>query len=141
MTDDERIDKVLSAMKNSGNGTLDIQKYLVNVLHDTDLISHQRVRSFIVFNGYANPVSNTSLLKLLPPGLDVLKIGGYLKYLELIDEKEARERQWDITKEKLDEVNLKLNGFYLKYKWVPFVLSGLAILTSIAALIISLFTK
>ena len=141
MTDDERIDKVMLEMGNSRNGKLDVQSYLADQLKDEDPLSYQRIRSFIINSGYAKIVINTPLLDILPPGLEISKIGGYLKHLELKREKEEQEKKWNLTREQLDEVNLRLNRFYLKYKWIPFVLSGIAILISIGALVISIIKK
>lgn len=139
MTDDERIDLVLTEMGHNGTGILNLQKYLSETLHDTNPHSFRRITVFLVDKGWARRIPNVPLLEILSPGLDILKFGGYLKYLEQKRLIELEEKEWDVTKRNLDEVNLKLNVFYLKYKQVPFILSGIAILLSIAALIISLF--
>lgn len=138
MTDNERIDKVLDAMAKSGNGRLHVQEFLIEEVKNKDLLSYQRIIPIIENKGYAERLAKLgAICMILSDGLDIVNSGGYIKYLErqkAADEEEAQSRK---TKAKLDEVNLKLNGFYLKYKWVPFVLSLAAIIISLIALICS----
>lgn len=135
MTDDERIEKVLNEMANNGNGRLSVQKFLSETVKDEDPLSYQRIDLAIVSMGFARKLSTIPSLEILPNGRDIVKSGGYIKYFEKIklDEEEKFDSQ-KINAE-LDKVNLKLNKFYLKWRWVPFVFSALAIIISLLALI------
>lgn len=140
MTDDERIDLVLTEMAKKGDGRLDIKQYLLEEIHDDDYLSFQRVIANFRTNGYAQSISGGlgTIYEILQTGKDIVNSGGYIKYLERLKAMAEAEEHSRNIKTELDEVNLKLNGFYFKYKWLPFMLSGFAILISIAAIIISI---
>jgi len=140
MTDDKRIDKVLDAMAKSGNGRLNVQKFLIEKIKDEDLLSYQRIISIIEDKRFAKRLSGLgATCMILSSGLDIVNSGGYIKYLDRLKaEEEEEETHLRKTKAELDEVNLKLNRFLLKYKWVPYILSGLAIVISIVAIVISI---
>ena len=139
MTDNERIDRFLDALAKSNDRRLNAQKFLLEEVKDEDTLSYQRIILAIESKGFAERISGLgATCMILSDGMDIVNSGGYIKNLErqkAADEEEARLRR---TKAELDEVNLKLNRFYLKYKWLPFLLSGFAILISIAAIIISI---
>lgn len=138
MNDNERIDKVLDTMAKSRNGRLNVQEFLMEEIKDEDHLSYQRIIAFIEDKGYAKRLSKINVIcMILTAGLDIVNSGGYLKYLErqkAVEEKEAKDSK---TKAELDEVNLQLNRFYLRYKWVPFVLSLAAIIIALIALFCS----
>lgn len=139
MTDNERIASFLDAIAKSKDGRLNVQKFLNEDVKDEDLLSYQRIIPALEAKGFAKRISGLSATcLLLTTGLDIVNSGGYIKYLERQKSTEVEEVRLSKTKAELDEVNLKLNRFYLKYKWLPFLLSGVAILLSIAALIISM---
>jgi hypothetical protein len=139
MTDNERIDKVLNAMAKSQNGRLNVQKFLTEDVKDQDLLSYQRIIPILENKRLAERISGLgATCMILSDGLEIVNSGGYIKYLErqkAAVEKEAKDSK---TTAELNEVNLQLNRFLLKYKWFPYILSGAAILISIAAIIISL---
>ena len=139
MTDNERIDRFLDAIAKSRDGRLNVQKFLIEEVKDEDLLSFQRIISAIEDKGFAKRLSGLSATcMILSDGLDIANSGGYINYLErqkTADEDEARLRK---TKAKLDEVNLQLNTFLLKYKSVPYILSLVAIVISIVAIVISI---
>jgi hypothetical protein len=138
MTDNERIDKVLDALAKSQNGRLNVQEFL-DKAKDEDRLSYQRIIPIIEDKGFAKrlpTLGNTCMI--LSAGLDIVNSGGYLTYLEkqwVASEEEAKEGK---TTAELNEVNLQLNRFLLKYKWLPYFLSGAAIVISIFAIIISI---
>jgi hypothetical protein len=139
MTDNERIDRFLDAIAKTKDGRLSVQKFLNEDLKDEDLLSYQRIIFALEANGFVKRISGLSTTcLLLTAGLDIVNSGGYLKYLERQKADEEEEVRSKKTQYELDEVNLQLNRFYLKYKWLPFLLSGVAILISIAAIIISI---
>lgn len=136
MTDDERIEKVLSEMDNNKNGMLDIQKFLVDEVKDTDLISYRRIKTIIVDKGLARQISSTTVFEILPLGREIVKGGGYTKYIEKLNlDKEEAERLKKIELEDA-ELKLKLNRFYFKYRWIPFVFSLAALIISILVAIL-----
>jgi hypothetical protein len=137
MTDDERIDLVLTEMVNNGIGRLNIQKYLSETLKDIDPHSFRRLTVFLVDKGWVRRIHNVPFLEILPDGREIVDSGGYVKYLQRLKRNQVENADAQTTERELNSVNLKLNGFYLKYKWIPFVLSLIAILLSVAALIIS----
>ena len=139
MTDNERIDKFLDAIAKSKDGRLNIQKFLIEDLKDQDVLSYQRIILDIKRKGFVEQISGLGTTCLiLSPGLDIVNSGGYIKHLERLKEMEESDNHSEIIKARLDEVNLNLNEFYLKYKWLPFLFSVIAILLSIAAIIISI---
>jgi hypothetical protein len=135
MDDIERIDKVLSAMDKNRKSTLDVQKFLVNEVKDRDLVSYQRIISKIVGMGLAKQLSGLSTIcEILPDGREIVKAGGYIKYVDKMTfGKEEALRLKKIESENA-EVELRLNKFYLKWKWIPFVLSALALGISLVAI-------
>ena len=139
MTDNERIDSFLDALAKSNDRRLNAQKFLLEEVKDEDILSYQRIILAIESKGFAERISGLgATCMILSDGMDIVNSGGYIKNLErqkVADEGEVRLRK---TKAELDDVNLQLNRFYLKYKWLPFLLSGFAILISIAAIIISI---
>jgi len=139
MNDDERIELVLAEMAKIGNGRLSVQKFLAETVKDSDPHSYQRIISFLVNRGFAKRLSTIPVLEILPDGRDIVKSGGYIKYLERLKEKDEAESQWMVIRKELDEVNLKFVEFNLKNKKLPYLFSGIAILISLAALIISIF--
>ncbi|MFA5806317.1 MAG: hypothetical protein WC879_16925 [Melioribacteraceae bacterium] len=131
MTDDERIEKVLSEMENNRTGMLDISKFLVEQFNDNDNSAYRRIKSVIVSMGLAKSFPTAPIVEILPAGRDVVKSGGYIKFIEKLklDQEEAEH----LKKIGLEdaELKLKLNRFYFKFRWIPFAFS-------IAALIISI---
>jgi len=139
MTDNERIDRFLDAIAKTKEGRLNVQEFLNEDLKDKDLLSYQRIILALEAKGFVKRISGLSpTCLLLTVGLDIVNSGGYIKYLERQKAGEEEEVRSKKTQYELDEVNLQLNRFYLKYKWLPFLLSGAAILISIAAIIISI---
>lgn len=131
MTDDDRIEMVLNEMANIGNGRLSIQKFLSESVNDKDLNSYQRISSFLVNKGFARQLSTIPVLEILPNGRDIVNTGGYLKYIEKIKSDKEEDARLKKIKANLDESNLRLTGFYYKWRWVPFVLSALALVISL----------
>jgi hypothetical protein len=138
MTDNERIDKVLDAMAKSQNGRLNVQKFLTEDVKDQDLLSYQRIIPILENKRLAERISGLgATCMILSDGLEIVNSGGYIKYLERQKAAVEKEAMDSKTKAELDEVNLQLNRFYLKYKWVPFVLSLAAIIIALIALFCS----
>jgi hypothetical protein len=139
MTDNERIDKFLDAIAKSKDGRLNIQKFLIEDLKDDDVLSFQRIILDIKRKGFVEQLSGLGTTCLiLSAGLDIVNSGGYIKYLERQKAAEEEEVKLGKIKAELDESNLKHVRFILKYKWLPFILSGVAIIVSIIAIIISI---
>jgi hypothetical protein len=139
MNDDERIDAVLNKMNSISNGRISIQQFLNEELKDSDQLSFQRIVPALEARGFAFRLAGLSATcEISDLGRRIVKDGGYLKYLERLNNDQLAEIEAIKNSRKLDEVNLELNTFYLRFKWIPFVLSGIAILLSIAAIIISL---
>ena len=83
MDDNERIDKVLTELDKNKSGLVDVQKFLVNEVKDNDLRSYQRIIREIVNKRFAKQQSGLSTVcEILPPGREIVKAGGYIKYLE-----------------------------------------------------------
>ena len=138
MTDDERIEKVLSELEKIKPAMLDVSFFLTKQLNDEDDFSYRRVISTLESLRLARSTPDTPVLVLLSEGSKVANSGGYKKYIKELKRSEEEENRSRKTKIELDEVNLNLNRFYLKYKWLPFLFSGIAILISLAAIIISI---
>lgn len=139
MTDNERIDRFLDAIAKSKDGRLNVQKFLIEEVKDEDVLSYQRIILAIEGKGFAERLSGLgATCMILSAGLDIVNSGGYIKHLERKKAAEEEEVQLNKTKAELDVVNLQLTMFYLRYKWLPFLLSGIAILISLAAIIISI---
>ena len=138
MTDNERIEKVLSELDIINPVKLDISVFLEIQLKDKEDSSFIRVISALENMGLARSIPSTPLMEILPKGIEVVKFGGYIKYLEKLKldrEEDARLRKLKVD---LDESNLKLTRFYYNWRWIPFLLSGIAIIISVIAIIISL---
>ena len=128
MTDDERIDKILDSMAKSQNGRLDVQKFLMEEVKNEDRLSYQRIIPIIEDKGFAKRLSGLgTTCTILSVGLDIVNSGRYSKYLERQKAAFEKEDKDNKTRAELDEVNLQLNRFYLKYKWLPYILSGAAV--------------
>jgi len=139
MTDEERIDKVLNAMAQSHNNHIDIQKYLTKNVVDVDLRSYQRIIARLEEEGTANRIAGLSTICMITAkGKEIANSGGYIAFLERQKAAEKAETKHKADEVELTEVNLNLNRFYLKYRWLPFILSAIAIIISIIALICSI---
>jgi hypothetical protein len=134
MTDDERIDLVMSEMVKIGNGRLSVQKFLAESVKDDDPHSYQRIISFLVDRGFAKKLSTIPVLEILPDGRDIVTSGGYIKYIDKLKQDKEEEARLRKINANLDELNLRKAGFEYKWRW----LSVAAIIISIVALIISI---
>jgi hypothetical protein len=134
MTDEERIEKVLNEMANISNGRLNVQQFLADTAKDEDPLAYQRIVLILESKGFARKLSTIPSLELLPDGRDIVKSGGYIKHLEKIKSEKEEDARLKKIKADLDESNLRLTGFYYKWRWVPFVLSIAAIILSLIAL-------
>jgi hypothetical protein len=77
MTDEERIDLVLSEMARNKDGRLDIQKYLKEELKEEDNHAYKRAISTLVDEGYIKKVSpQYAICDILSKGREIVKAGG-----------------------------------------------------------------
>jgi hypothetical protein len=131
MTDEEIIEKVLFEMNDNKNGTLDVPKFQMGETNAIDLASYRRIRTTLVEIGAAKLIHGTSVLEILPLGRDIVKTGGYEKYIERLKQTKAEDER--LKKIQLEGLELKLNldKFYFKYRWIPFALSLLALIISL----------
>ncbi|HUS87509.1 MAG TPA: hypothetical protein VMW76_09730 [Bacteroidales bacterium] len=140
MTDQQRIDKVLSKLASSASGRLNVQKILMEDLEDDDQVSYMRIITTMVDMKYVQRLSGagmSNIVYILTAGQDIVKNGGYLKYLENSEEEKRKDRIRREEEAENTSYTLILNKFYWKYRWLPFVLSILAVLISIFALVCS----
>ena len=140
MNDEERIDNVLKELDSNSTGRCDLRMFLKNTLKDDDLNSFQRIIPILEKNEWAERIrgSLSPTLEILPAGREIVKLGGYIKYLEKKKAEEEKEAHRSDIEDKLAEKKLKQINFLLKHKWLPFILSGLAILISAGALVVSI---
>jgi hypothetical protein len=131
MTDFERIDRILFEMHNSKNGMLNIQDYLVNKIGDKDIDAYSKIKTIIKTQELARQISNTPVFEILPLGSDVVRAGGYLNYVDKMTFNKEKAERLKVIEFEDAELKLKLNKFYFKYRWIPFALSGLALIISI----------
>lgn len=135
MTDEEIIDKILSKAKESKSGVIQVEKYLNEIGgKQDDKLLHRIVNRMVA--EYIGIDTGGGTLSWLPGGRSIAD-EGFLKIFkrkQAADEEEARAKKTTI---KLNEVNLQLNSFLLKYKWWPYILSIAAIGISIVAIFVS----
>lgn len=109
-------------MANNANGRLNVIRFIETKVEDGDRFLGQRVIPIIVEKEYEKKIPNTAELIITSVGRDVVRSGGYVNYI----------RELELDKEGKDYSQR------IKYRWIPFALSALAVLISLAAFIISI---
>lgn len=134
MEDSERIEKTLIELDQKKDGRMVVQAFLQETLKDlnTDYHSYKRVQGIIVDEGFAKNINPAfGIFEITAKGREIVRSGGYLKYVERKEEKEKEGRKLKELQLQQTETGVKLNKFYYKYRWIPFALSLLALLISI----------
>ena len=134
MTDEERIDKVLNRCAEEYPAQIYISMLFAKELCDTDQGAYYRIIERIETEGLAKKLMGDRIW-LEPHGQQIVSNGGYLAHLEreklkAVQEEKKQELVFEKTKYEL------LNNKWLyKTRWWPLIISILAILMAVMALL------
>lgn len=122
--------------------TLDIQSNLLEQAKDIEDESkinskYSKAYDLILSQGYISPLKSSSIPKtiLTDLGREVKRSGGHNQYLQKLDLEKNREETRRELEAKNIETSIKLNEYLLKTKWLPHLLSLIALVVSVIAIL------
>lgn len=136
------LDKVLVALEEKYPLTLSVTEYVVDRLGVEDPREYGKYAAFIVDKELGVRQGQTgSFIRITDKGREVVKAGGYDKYLELLDRQEKEKADNDLIASRKLRHDATISEWQVKTKWWPLIISALSLIISLIALIRPMLTE
>lgn len=139
MTDIERIDIILKRIVEKDPEVITISDYLYT-LKDNEQYAYSRISGIMGEHNLAD-VIDSNRVRANENSRNIVKNGGYFKHLELFELDRKKEIQLKELEERNLKLQIKMNEWFLRSKWIPHVLSLLALIIALIAIVLQFMQK
>lgn len=137
MTDDQIIDKILSALSDADPGALTVASFIKHHL-DLDEFAYPKYVDRLEAEGLADALDPRHRMVITDFGRQVQDAGGWLAHVDRLAA--DRQSQDDIERIQTDKLrnDAIMSKWYVKMRWWPLIVSALSLIVSIVAIVLSL---